>query len=607
MKLKNFKIENFKSIIDSGKCHLSDLNNVTIMAGQNESGKTSILEAIDFFTNGAGEKFVTHQKRHGTKETKVVCNFLLGDWDKNELKTNLVKENLKGLDGFIDSIKEVALSRSYKNNSLGEIVLDESDVFIEKVISIIKEKVLVKNEAGEITEEKIQELSTTEANLFVTNFLVEIRKLLPVVSLYNSFVDFLPSEILITALDSNKAVKDFQEVFDIDLAKIASITDPREREIEIKAAENRATDDFNESWSQSISTIKGDKKYKFKIQINDAIPKKVIFMIEGQDNIPLYIEQKSLGFRWFSAFHLRLRALRKETAGYEYGNNDENILILIDEPGQNLHEIAQDDAKKVILETIEKGIQIIYTTHNPNLLTTLDKEVDLSRIRLVSNSPEEGTKIYTISQYSARSGSLDALSPIRTALGLKAVESSFIGDHKKNVVVEGITDHYYLYAFKMLLDISEPYFFLPSCGVDNVRSIIGVLIGWGHKYKAVLDDDKKQGRKVYNDLKRYFFESNDENAHKFIYKINGCDGIEDVFSQADLAKLVLERELTEEEKSKKNSEIVKPFSKEIFAKKFYIKVNKKEITIDSLDKETKENIQKIFTWLASTFIETYEQ
>ena len=47
MKLKKFIIKNYKSITDSGDCYLTDT--ITILAGKNESGKTSILEALEDF------------------------------------------------------------------------------------------------------------------------------------------------------------------------------------------------------------------------------------------------------------------------------------------------------------------------------------------------------------------------------------------------------------------------------------------------------------------------------------------------------------------------------------------------------------------------------
>jgi len=44
MKLTKFRIYNYKSIIDSGYCTLAA--DLTILIGKNESGKSSILEAL---------------------------------------------------------------------------------------------------------------------------------------------------------------------------------------------------------------------------------------------------------------------------------------------------------------------------------------------------------------------------------------------------------------------------------------------------------------------------------------------------------------------------------------------------------------------------------
>ena len=48
MKLTSFRIRHYKSIVDSGECEMSQ-ENISILAGQNESGKTSILEALRDF------------------------------------------------------------------------------------------------------------------------------------------------------------------------------------------------------------------------------------------------------------------------------------------------------------------------------------------------------------------------------------------------------------------------------------------------------------------------------------------------------------------------------------------------------------------------------
>ena len=51
MKLKGFKIKNYRSIVDSGWNYLA-YDNITALIGQNESGKTSVLEALMSFFDG---------------------------------------------------------------------------------------------------------------------------------------------------------------------------------------------------------------------------------------------------------------------------------------------------------------------------------------------------------------------------------------------------------------------------------------------------------------------------------------------------------------------------------------------------------------------------
>jgi len=51
MRLLAFRIRNFRSIVDSGLKYLSS-DNITVLIGQNESGKTSVLEALKAFSDG---------------------------------------------------------------------------------------------------------------------------------------------------------------------------------------------------------------------------------------------------------------------------------------------------------------------------------------------------------------------------------------------------------------------------------------------------------------------------------------------------------------------------------------------------------------------------
>ena len=52
MKLKSFRIKHYKSIQDTGDV-LLDKGRIAVFAGQNESGKSSVLEALNSFEQGS--------------------------------------------------------------------------------------------------------------------------------------------------------------------------------------------------------------------------------------------------------------------------------------------------------------------------------------------------------------------------------------------------------------------------------------------------------------------------------------------------------------------------------------------------------------------------
>lgn len=609
MKLISFQIKGFKSIIDTGICKISELDNITVLAGQNEAGKSAVLEALDFFKNGPGTDFVRLQKRMDSQTTEVICGFILSEEDIKEILNNISDNEARPL---LNAPKNVTLMRTWTEggNAKGDLLISEDyfdflqDQMSEDINPAEGQNTNENEERIEQTEDETQAVTTTTTSSNPSpstspsdsKSIESIKKIiseriiakLPIITLYRYFADFLPSEIEISSIQTNPAVKDFEKVFGVNLTQIANISDSRQLEKTVEDLSNNATDDFNESWSQQLS-ITDETKYTFVIRINQQEPKKAIFMIKGTDNNPLYLEQKSMGFRWFSAFHLRLRALGS-------AENLSNLILLVDEPGQNLHEKAQLDAKKVLEELSDKGAQIIYSTHNAKLIGIEGKE--FARIRLVSNSKDIGTKVETVSQFSSRpdNGSIDALSPIITAMGMSSI-GPFVDRERFNVAVEGISDHYYMNAFLKLLGKNENLYFVPACGVNNVPNIVSVLIGWGFKYKAVFDDDAQGGRKAYQLLKKEFYENDDKVAHDHILKVKGCYGIEDIFSKTDFHKFVLDPS-QKFDKKKSNSELSEG-KKEILAKQFLEKVNNGEKI--ELDDETTKKIEEVFSWIDEKF------
>lgn len=572
MRLQSFEVYGVKSILDSGKCHLSETDNVTVLAGQNEAGKSGILEGLDYFRNGANEKFNKLSVRHDTKPV-VTCTFTLDEEDKNHEDPS-IKTILSGLD-------TVTTFRGAEDGGKQDKIYLSDEV--HERISEIAEKLVVPTSQQPTTTEgeeppvaAIAE-SAEQLTQRVTDLLTDY---IPDFIFYDSFSDILPGEILISEIPNNKPVQDFEKIFGIKFSDALGYT-AQQLSVFQRKINDKASLDLNGYWKQT-QTTEEDDKYKFDVNINLAGDQsKVEFMIHRNDDSSLFMEQKSKGFQWFNAFNLRLKALDVDKE-----ENYKTLIILIDEPGQGLHEAAQKDVKTVLDEIAINGAQIVYSTHNPSLIGVNDDEI--LRIRLVYQTREEGTKIKNLAQFSSAHGSKDALSPIITAMGANHV-GQFLDETKTVIIVEGVTDHYYLNAMKKYLDISGDLAFIPACGATNAKTLIAILFGWRQTFKAILDEGS-MGKGILRVLKKYLYKDNEDGLEKQIMVLGGFDGIEDLFSKNDFSTYVLKQAMPV---GKKNSEIAKTNKKELLGR-FFLESIDGEITLDN---ETKENFNKIFDWI----------
>ena len=566
MKLFSFRIKNVKSIVDSGVCYVSDKDGITVLAGQNEVGKSASLEGLDFFRNGPSERFTKLSERLGTHPF-VTCEFIIEDGDKIDGDEEIGK--------VLPGIDKISFSRGNEADGSATAM-----VFSEDSASIIKSIIEKKFQDGE-TAEIVEQKRTEIYNQLQQHLLNRIPQFI----LFSTFEDLLPGEILIKDIPSNDAVLDFQKVFEIDLAE-AIVKPTQERSALFDAAEKRASTDLNTYWSQVLTT-KEDDKYSFKINpIPSSVPdeSRVEFLIHRNDSRPLFMEQKSKGFQWFNAFNLRLKAIgvKKEELG--------NYVVLIDEPGQGLHETAQKDVKKVLEELASKGMQIIYTTHNACLIGVEGDE--LLRIRLVYQNENKETVIQNIAQFSSNSttNNMDALSPIITAMGISSV-GGIIDRDKICVVLEGITDHYYFSAMRHVLGIEDKYFFIPACGVQNIKPLVSIVISWSGNFKAVFDGGR-EGKIAYDAIKKYLYKNNEDLLEKHIKKMDSFDGIEDLFTKDDFDNFIIGETRTDSTMS--NSILAKSKKKELLARLFLEKIKTEAVTFSE---ETKTNFNAVFDWL----------
>lgn len=202
-------------------------------------------------------------------------------------------------------------------------------------------------------------------------------------------------------------------------------------------------------------------------------------------DVEVNLNERSRGLRWFFSFYITFSADTN-------GGAAENAILLLDEPGLFLHIESQKDLQSHFEKDFAN--QILYTTHSPFMIPiqTLD------RLRTVTISEETGTVVTNNPTGDGRT-----LAPIRAALGYYFAESLFVGPN--NMIVEGVTDWWILEAVSNHFKNAgkqglPPRLSLPPVdGAPKVPNMVSLLTAQKLIVMALLDDDKA-GRGVSEEM-----------------------------------------------------------------------------------------------------------
>ena len=128
MKVKKFRIKNYKSIVDSGDCYLTDT--ITILAGKNESGKTAILEALEDFNVGANINRDARPVQSSKGKPEISMTFIIEEGIvKDIFKRVKVPESLKVTgDVEFEIVKKFPNKYSIGESTLGSDIFDTPEV-----------------------------------------------------------------------------------------------------------------------------------------------------------------------------------------------------------------------------------------------------------------------------------------------------------------------------------------------------------------------------------------------------------------------------------------------------------------------------------------------
>ncbi|MDE2812825.1 MAG: AAA family ATPase [Gemmatimonadota bacterium] len=260
------------------------------------------------------------------------------------------------------------------------------------------------------------------------------------------------------------------------------------------------------------------------------------FVHDKKHMVSTELGTRSRGFIWFFSFLAWYSHLRKK---------QENIILLLDEPGLSLHAKAQEDFLSYFEEQLKPYHQLIYTTHSPFMVnpTRFDRVRIVQDRSLESDSddlPEEqqGTKVIT----EVLDATPDSLFPLQGALGYEIHQTLFIGPN--NLVVEGTSDLLYIQTISDILQanekegLSSDWTITPVGGADKVPTFVALIGAQTDLNLAVLIDYQKKDHQKIEDLyKRKLLKK--KNVLTYADYVQGSEAdIEDMFEPTFYLELV---------------------------------------------------------------------
>jgi hypothetical protein len=251
-------------------------------------------------------------------------------------------------------------------------------------------------------------------------------------------------------------------------------------------------------------------------------------LVSDQDtNAPVPLDERSRGFRWYFSFFISFAADTQ-------GGDKSDAVLLLDEPGLFLHATAQNSLLR-FFETLPN--QIIYTTHSPFMIDS----ARLENVRTVNLRDGEGTIVT-----SDPTGDANTLFPLQAALGYELTQTLFIGT--RNIVVEGVTDYWYLttvadYLSELGRKCLDPRTVLtPAGGAPKVSYMVALLTAQRLNVAVLFDSEPEATVTAKELLKTKLIRPEGVVfvAAAFAASPGGGADIEDVLDPAVYVKLVEE-------------------------------------------------------------------
>ena len=243
------------------------------------------------------------------------------------------------------------------------------------------------------------------------------------------------------------------------------------RSYQLNAASIRLTTNINRVWQPDPNKAEADR---LRVEADQQYLKVVV---EDELGVEVELDQRSEGYQWLVSFFVVFFA--------EAVDRYQNAILLLDEPGLSLHGLKQREFRTTVSRLSESN-QLLYTTHSPFMVGP--DELDLVRV-VEMEDRTTGTKVHT----TVSAGDSTALLPLQEALGYDLAQSLFT--QQRNLVLEGLTDYWYVEATSALLEaageaeLNDKISLIPARTAGKVVYFATILHANSLKVAALLDSD----------------------------------------------------------------------------------------------------------------------
>lgn len=528
----SFRIQSYRGIDDVSISFKR--SNLALLLGLNESGKTSILKAIESFD---------FRNDPPSKDASI---FFKGMRNKKDVDSNKVVQITARLQvkrkGDVSKIRRKALEKAGFEDreaiaSFLESVLDHGELVITRCVEFLDG--LYKRDYYRF--EQSTSLQTSQATEALARAIVSYC---PFIIYFEDFKDRIPDRIHISSTS---------EAFDPDWSDIMEglfyhtsesysvsqlqrfFADSRSAADDASTVLQRVNKTLNRIFTDKWKQLSGVKDIDQATLTYTHSPQKKgrFFQIKvvDSDGTTYSVDERSKGALWYLSFLMKTEFRRKKLRG-----DSGKPIFLIDEPASNLHSSAQrnmiEDFSKLVEDTA-----VIYTTHSQYLISldNIKNTYIINRENGITTCTQWGDYI--------RGKSINATiyQPLVDVLNL--IPTNFDVPWQRCVITEGPSDMNVIWTMANALSGGKPrrVAIYPGSSAANLDALISLNIGWGAEFRILLDGDDEgiAAGERYKD--RYHLDDCSVVYLPSDKKIEDCFSQEEMKKLCDLVELDLER------------------------------------------------------------------